>query len=134
MRSQEIMDWMLRLLTDSLSFHAHFVPFLLAVQLFCCPQFSNSQSTEHMEAEIQDISEVESHSPFETQISAPSLEAKDMKHIQEEIKLLLKFDSAQKLVHSFEASPYDGNESLSIISLLAFSSNNELVFEFFESE
>ena len=54
-----------------------------------------------------------------------------MKHIQEEIKLLLKFDSAQELVHSFEASPYDGNESLSIISLLAFSSNNELVFDFF---
>ncbi|XP_034701001.1 uncharacterized protein LOC117926020 [Vitis riparia] len=122
------------LLTDSSSFHAHFVPFLSAVQLFCHPQVSNSQSTERMEAEIQDIREVESHSPSETKISAPSLEAKDMKHIQEEIKLLLKFDSAQELVHSFEVSPYDGNESLSIIALPAFSSNNELLFEFFESE
>ena len=57
-----------------------------------------------------------------------------MKHIQEEIKLLLKFDSTQELVHSFEAFPYDGNESLSLIDLPAFSSNNELVFEFFESK
>ena len=95
-------SWNLKgLLTDSLSFHAHFVPFLSAVQLFCYPQFSNSQSTEHMEAEIQDISEVESHSPFETQISEPSLEAKDMKHIQEEIKLLLKFTKLRSLsIHS----------------------------------
>ena len=122
------------LLTDSLSFHAHFVPLLSAVQLFCHPQVSNGQSKEHMEADILDIREAEPHASSETQIAAPSPEAKDVKHIQKEIKLLLKFDSAQELVHSFEVSQYVGNKSLGLIALPAFSSDNELVFEFFESE
>lgn len=122
------------LLTDSLSFHAHFVPFLSAVQLFCHPQVSDGQSKEHMEAEFMDIREVKPHSSSETQVAAPSPQAKDVKHVQKEKKLLLKFDSAQELVHSFEVSKYVGNKSLRLIALPAFSSDNELVFEFFESE
>lgn len=122
------------LLTDSLSFHAHFVPFLSAVQLFCHRQASYNRSTEHMVDKMQDIREVESHSSSETWISASSSDAVDAKHIQEEIKLSPNFESAQELVHSFKVSLYDGNESLSLIALPAFSSDSELVFEFFESE
>lgn len=94
---------------DSVSFSAHFVPFLSAVQLFSHSQKSNnSNDIRHHNSEIRDRGEEHSHI-----------------HIEEALKEL---ENSPAIISA------DGSDISCLSSEPSCSSDMELVFEFFESE
>lgn len=122
---------------DSISFHAHFVPFLSAVQLFGyrhLPEYSG-KSREHTNLEMQDKGEVGSHVSFlKTLFLKQYSEAVEVnRNSEEDIEPARNFVSVEEPVSSSKVSPCNESDSLNLDSLPAFF-DTELVFEFFESE
>ncbi|XP_059449017.1 uncharacterized protein LOC132180275 [Corylus avellana] len=122
--------------SDSISFHAHFVPFLSAVQLFGyrhLPEYSD-ESREHTNLEMQDKGEVGPHFSFPKTLFAKHSEAVEVnRNSNENMEPVRNFDSVQEPVSSSKVSPCKESDSSNLDSLSA-SFDTELVFEFFESD
>lgn len=127
-------------LTESISFHAYFVPFLSAVQLFGYAHLSDSCGKDlghtNSENEIKNKKEFESHSfSSRTMSFNHSLDTVSVQHSKmEDTKLAANFLSVDGPVFLSKIFRCNEGEGFSFISSLACSSDSELVFEFFESE
>ncbi|KAF8369893.1 hypothetical protein HHK36_032087 [Tetracentron sinense] len=124
------------LCTDSVSFRAHFVPFLSAVQLFGHPNVTNpSRSTGNLSPEVPDYGGTEPcSSPSMTSSDIPCPEAVKTNLQVDEIRVSISLDLVGEPVSSSNISPSDGKDSPSSTSVPACSDDIELIFEFFEYE
>ncbi|KAG6722439.1 hypothetical protein I3843_03G162000 [Carya illinoinensis] len=122
---------------DSMSFHAHFVPFLSAVQLFgfSHPPKHSVKNREHANLEMQDKGELESHSSFPaTSFVRQYPEDFEVQcNVEDDIEPVANCDSIEEPVSSSKFSLCNESDSLSLDCLPTFF-DTELVFEFFESE
>ncbi|XP_041002324.1 uncharacterized protein LOC121248037 isoform X1 [Juglans microcarpa x Juglans regia] len=122
---------------DSMSFHAHFVPFLSAVQLFGFPHppKHSVKNREHANLEMQGKGEVESHSSFPaTSFVRQYPEDFEVQwNVEDGIEPVANCDSVEEPVSSLKFSQCNESDSLSLDCLPTFL-DTELVFEFFESE
>ncbi|KAK1281289.1 hypothetical protein QJS04_geneDACA003217 [Acorus gramineus] len=120
--------------TDTVSFYAHFVPFLSAVQLFSPTHQSDCHDTGRLSYEIPDKGEDTSFSfplernPIFLEIFQPNSSEGD------QINMLHVFNSEEKQMGVSNLPVPLTDKSLDLTSALVCLDSSELIFEYFEHE
>ncbi|XP_077254026.1 uncharacterized protein LOC143892989 [Tasmannia lanceolata] len=120
--------------TDVVSFHAHFVPFLSAVQLFGQSHHSKCSGTGNLRPEVPDKLEPTNFPSPPKDFTSVSYPETIEPHPSEGVKICLSelFNSVENSLSSLKISANDG--SFDLTSALSSADDIELIFEYFEYE
>ncbi|XP_058090827.1 uncharacterized protein LOC131237161 isoform X2 [Magnolia sinica] len=121
---------------DGISFHAHFVPFLSAVQLFSHLRDSKCHRTEKLGSEVPEKGEDEQRlSLTKTCTNIPCSQATNINPCNaEKTKFSVPADLVENSLKSSNSLGSDANDSSDLSSVFSSRDDIELVFEFFEYE